>query len=101
VKAHKDDGHESRIRLLEYIAEQNTEIFKKIDIQIEKIDERFNNLDSKLINVDLRLIKAETSIDHIDKTLTEIKSDLRWMLGIMITFSAIFLGVMAKGFHWY
>lgn len=48
-----------------------------------------------------RLSKTEQSLDDLRSTCQEIKSDLRWMLGIMLTFSGIMLGLMAKGFHWF
>jgi hypothetical protein len=48
-----------------------------------------------------RLTRVETTMDNIDQHIKEIKSDLRWMFGIMLGFSGILLGLMAKGFHWF
>lgn len=48
-----------------------------------------------------RLTKVETTMDLIVKEMKEIKTDLRWLLGLMIGFSTILIGIMAKGFHWY
>jgi putative ribosome biogenesis GTPase RsgA len=59
-----------------------------------------------------RLTKVETTMDEISKSLDyrtedlkdlikEVKADLRWMFGIMLGFSGIMLGLMAKGFHWF
>lgn len=48
-----------------------------------------------------RLIKVETLVDDLDKDIKEIKSDLRWLLKLLISFSTTILIVMAKGFHWY
>ena len=52
-----------------------------------------------------RLTKVESIMEHIsvsmDANFKEIKSDLRWVFGIMLGFSGVLLGLMAKGFHWY
>jgi hypothetical protein len=48
-----------------------------------------------------RLTRMETIAEQLVETTKEIKSDLRWMFGIMIGFSGILLGLMAKGFHWF
>lgn len=37
---------------------------------------------------------------HIDENFEEIKSGLRWILGIMLGSYSILLTLMAKGFHW-
>lgn len=51
-----------------------------------------------------RLTRVETVLENIDKNMTvnfkEIKSDMRWLFGMMITMSGILLSIMAKGFHW-
>ena len=47
-----------------------------------------------------RLSKTEQALENLNDTCKEIKSDLRWMFGIMLGFSGILLGLMAKGFHW-
>lgn len=52
-----------------------------------------------------RLTKVESNLINMDKefrdSFREIKTDLRWLLGLMIAFSTILIGAMAKGFHWY
>jgi hypothetical protein len=59
-----------------------------------------------------RLTKVETTLNEISKNLDyrtenlmdlikEVKADIRWMFGIMLGFSGIMLGLMAKGFHWF
>ena len=47
-----------------------------------------------------RLTRLEVTCDNLVKNVQEIKTDLRWMLGIMLGFSGIMLSLMAKGFHW-
>jgi len=48
-----------------------------------------------------RLTRVEATMDNLDKHIIELKSDLRWLLGVMIGFGGIILGLMAKGFHWF
>jgi hypothetical protein len=47
-----------------------------------------------------RMTRVEEAVDHLEQDMKEIKIDLRWIMGLMIAFSSIILGVMAKGFHW-
>ncbi len=47
-----------------------------------------------------RLVRVESSLEYLLRDVKDIKTDLRWMLGLMFTFSTIILGLMAKGFHW-
>ncbi len=54
-----------------------------------------------------RLAKTEQSLINLDRTCAdlretckEIKTDLRWMLGIWIGVNSLMLSLMAKGFHW-
>lgn len=44
-----------------------------------------------------RLSKTEASLDHLDKNVTELKSQFRWLFGLIILLG----GMMAKGFGWY
>ena len=43
---------------------------------------------------------TETSLAEIHKDIRELRTDNRWLLGIMLAGFASMLGVMAKGFHW-
>lgn len=62
-------------------------------------------------SIDTRVALLEQSIAHINETLLrieqdtkefrrEVKSDFRWVIGLMIAFGSGVLGVMAHGFHW-
>jgi hypothetical protein len=48
-----------------------------------------------------RLSKTEASLEHLDKTVTEMKaqarSDFRWLFALILGLG----GMMIKGFHWY
>lgn len=47
-----------------------------------------------------RMTKVECAVESLKNDVREIKIDLRWLLGLMISFSVIMIGVMSKGFHW-
>lgn len=47
-----------------------------------------------------RITRLETQNEMFIDIIKEVKTDLRWMFGIMLGFSGILLGLMAKGFHW-
>lgn len=48
-----------------------------------------------------RMTRVETALEHLLIDVREIKTDLRWMLGLMFTFSTIILAIMAHGFKWF
>lgn len=63
-------------------------------------------------NMEARVAKLEAHVEHIDTTLSDIKSDirdirngmwshLRWSIGTTITLFGILAAMMAKGFHWF
>ncbi len=73
---------------------------------LTKMSEQENLLLTKYdLLFESRLSKVEATMDymfkHMDDSFKEIKHDLRWMFGIMLGFSGILLGLMAKGFHWF
>ena len=47
-----------------------------------------------------RLTKTETTNEVLKEDMRDIKRDLRLLLGVMLSFSGIMLGLMSKGFHW-
>ena len=47
-----------------------------------------------------RITRVESIVENLKDDAKEIKTDLRWILGLMISFSTIIIGIMAKGFHW-
>lgn len=48
-----------------------------------------------------RMTKVETAIEHLSQDVSEIKKDLRWLLGIVGTIGLIIIGIMAHGFKWF
>jgi hypothetical protein len=63
-------------------------------------------------SIDTRVALLEQSIGHINDTLIriennnkefrrDVKSDFRWVIGIMIAFGSGLMGVMAHGFKWF
>ena len=64
---------------------------KEDNINITKYDLLFES----------RLTRCETIAENLSHDVKEIKSDLRWMMGIWISINTIMMGLMAKGFHWY
>jgi hypothetical protein len=70
-------------------------LITKYDLMFES---RLSRVETAQENTAQNLISAEKNLTDAVK---EIKSDLRWMFGIMLGFSGILLGLMAKGFHWF
>lgn len=75
-----------------------TELTKEMQDRITKYDLLFES----------RLSKNEESINSLNKTCQdlretckEIKTDLRWLLGMTFGMNAAILGLMARGFHWF
>lgn len=44
-----------------------------------------------------RLSKVESSLDHLDRNVSELRSQFRWLFGLILLLG----GMMAKGFGWY
>lgn len=44
-----------------------------------------------------RLTKVETTIENVNQNLKDLKSDFRWLFGLILGLG----GLMAKGFGWY
>jgi hypothetical protein len=54
-------------------------------------------LEQSIGHITQTLLRIEARLDRIE---TEVKSDFRWLLGMMIVFSGVLMGTMAHGFHW-
>ena len=67
---------ESRVAVLEQIA-------RSTSASLERLERRFDMVDRR-----------------IDGTVSDHRSDFRWLLGIMLGGFGAMLGVMAHGFHW-
>lgn len=64
---------------------------KEEELKINKYDLLFES----------RLTRVETTMDTVLDNIKEVKTDLRWILGIWLLYSVGMLGLMAKGFHWF
>ncbi len=71
-----------------------------------------NKLNENQFNHESRIVRLEVMIENINQTLirmenkldkieSNMQSDFRWLLSLMILFAGILCGLIAKGFHWY
>ncbi len=51
------------------------------------------------ILIESRLTKVETATSFIKEEIAEVKREVRWLIGIVITFNMTMIGLMVKGFH--
>ena len=51
--------------------------------------------------MEARVARLEASVSHIEKDVAEIKTDLRLLLGAIITTALGLAALMAKGFRWF
>ena len=67
--------------------------------------------EGRLTKCETTMDKIEKRIDSFEKTMTEgfkeirsdfkeVRSDFKWLFALMLGFSGILLGLMARGFHW-
>ncbi len=47
-----------------------------------------------------RITKIESLYQPLLNDISEVKRDLRWLIGIVIAFNSTILGLLAKGLHW-
>ncbi len=52
-----------------------------------------------------QMTRVETTLENMNKNMDlnfkDLKSDFRWLFGLMVVFSGSLLTVMAKGFQWF
>jgi hypothetical protein len=56
-------------------------------------------LDSSDILIESRLTKSEILTSILKEEISDIKRDVRWLIGIVLTFNLTMIGIMIKGFH--
>lgn len=66
------------------------EKFETVDRQFDRIDQRFDEINQRFEGVYSRLEDVQTAID----------STRTWTIAALITFAAVMLGTMARGFGW-
>lgn len=50
------------------------------------------------INIEHRISMNEQSVSSIHDEIREIKSTLRWLIGLIVTMNSAIAGILAKGF---
>ena len=63
----------------------------RVETTLENFDKRFGHIDNRFGQID----------KHMSEGFKELKSDIRWMFGIMLGGFAGIFGLMAHGFHWF
>ena len=76
-----DSGMEARVAVLEHIAQTTA-------AAIERIERRLDGMQTEYRG-EMRDLRRD------------VRTDFRWLLGIMLGGFAGLLGVMAHGFHWF
>lgn len=86
-------------------------IITKYDLLFES---RLTRVETTLENVNTSIIKLENKIDNVKtsfekslndskeamtKSVSEVKTDFRWMFGLWVSFSIVMLGLVFKAFH--
>ena len=90
----------------------NIKDFYNHETRITIIENTITSIDHTLKNIDKRFDKIDIKFDKIDFELKELKkemrSDFKWVLGLLIGFSstgiAMIAGlatIIAHGFHWF
>jgi hypothetical protein len=77
------------------MTEHEKQLITKYDLLFES---RLTRVETSMDNIDRRIDNLHS---HMNEGFKEIKQDLRWMFSIMLGFSGILLGLMAKGFKWF
>lgn len=81
---------------------------KEKSIYPNSLDTRVALLEQSIGMINQTLVRIETNMHDGFRDLREdmkdlkkdVKSDFRWLVGLMIAFGTGLLGVMAHGFHW-
>ena len=89
---------ETRVAILEHMAQATLATLERIERKFETIDRRFEMVDRRFEAVERR----------IDAMSLQHRADFRWLLGVTLAgwgsvlgaLGGIF-GVMAHGFHWF
>jgi len=89
---------ETRVAILEHIAQTTTDTLARIERRFDLIDRRFEAIDRRFEAMDRRFELVDRRMD----------ANFRWLLGVMLAGWGSVLGVlgamfglMAHGFHWF
>ena len=89
---------ETRVAILEHIAQTTMDTLARIERRFDLIDRRFEAIDRRFEAIDRRFEVVDRRMD----------ANFRWLLGVMLAGWGSVLGVlgamfglMAHGFHWF
>jgi hypothetical protein len=96
---------ETRVAILEHMAQATLATLERIERKFETIDRRFEMIDRRFEAIDRRCEAVERRMDAMS---VQHRADFRWLLGVTLggwgsVLGALggILGVMAHGFHWF
>lgn len=85
-------GASSSFEITEYIDPVETLV------KVALLEQSIGHINQTLIRIEKRLDKID---DQFNEFRRDVKSDFRWMIGLMIGFGSGLSAVMAHGFHWF
>ncbi|HJS86934.1 MAG TPA: hypothetical protein VJ779_15875 [Acetobacteraceae bacterium] len=103
---------ETRVAILEHMAQATLATLERIERKFETIDRRFEMLDRRFEAIDRRFEGIDRHFEAVERRIDAMslqhRADFRWLLGFMLAgwgsvLGALggILGVMAHGFHWF
>ncbi|MBV8615982.1 MAG: hypothetical protein JOY66_19740 [Acetobacteraceae bacterium] len=110
---------ETRVAILEHMAQATLATLERIERKFETIDRRFEMVDRRFEAIDRHFAAIDRRFEGIDRhfeaverridaTSLQQRADFRWLLGVMLAgWGSVLgalggvLGVMAHGFHWF
>lgn len=96
---------ETRVAILEHIAQTTADTLARIERQFEAINRHFEAIDRRFEAVDRRFEAVDRHFEVLERRMD---ANFRWLLGVMLAGWGSVLGVlgamfglMAHGFHWF
>lgn len=83
---------EARVAVLEQIARSTERLLERMDARIEHLELK---MDARIEHLE---VKLEGRMDRLEQ---RHNSDFKWLLGAGLGATALLLGTMAHGFHWF
>lgn len=54
--------------------------------------------DINAVAIEARLVRTETTISNVEEDIKEIKTALKWLIGIVFSLNTAIIGITTKGF---